>query len=85
MLSHDDIHIPACDEFLANDRVSNVVWIVQEEAIRKQKEQSLRQDFQHAEEAKARKEAMRKEAGLVEGAGEPAATGNSKLADNPTR
>ncbi|KAI1181805.1 CBP4-domain-containing protein [Nemania serpens] len=65
------------------------IWIVQEEAMRKEREQSLRQDFQHAEEAKARKEAMRKEAGLAEGTGtgtgELESTGKSKLADNPTR
>ncbi|KAJ8118673.1 hypothetical protein ONZ43_g3942 [Nemania bipapillata] len=45
------------------------IWTVQEEAIRKQKQESLRQDFQNAEEAKARQDAMRKEAGLIEGAG----------------
>ncbi|GAP92948.1 putative assembly factor cbp-4 [Rosellinia necatrix] len=45
------------------------IWTVQEEAIRKQKEEALRQDFRDAEEAKARQEAMRKEAGLIDGAG----------------
>ncbi|KAI3330682.1 CBP4-domain-containing protein [Ustulina deusta] len=42
------------------------IWTLQEEAARKQKEDSLRQDFQKAEEAKARQEEMRKEAGLQE-------------------
>ncbi|KAI2634880.1 CBP4-domain-containing protein [Hypomontagnella submonticulosa] len=41
-----------------------VVWVVQEEAARKRKEEMLRKDFLSAEEAKARKEAMRKESGL---------------------
>ncbi|KAI1392585.1 CBP4-domain-containing protein [Hypoxylon trugodes] len=40
------------------------IWIVQEEAARKRKEEMLRQDFLNAEEAKARKEALRKESGL---------------------
>jgi hypothetical protein len=60
-----------------------VVWTVQEEAIRKHKEEMLRQDFQNAEEAKARQEAMRKEAGLLRGSGELESTGKSKLTDNP--
>lgn len=59
------------------------IWVVQEEALRKQKEEALKQDFQNAEEAKARQEAMRKEAGLVKGAGELESTGKSKLTDNP--
>ncbi|KAI0099817.1 CBP4-domain-containing protein [Nemania sp. FL0031] len=46
------------------------IWTVQEEAIRKHKQESLRQDFQNAEEAKARQEAMRRETGLSESAGE---------------
>lgn len=41
-----------------------IVWMVQEEADRKKKEEMLRQDFLGAEEAKARKEALRKESGL---------------------
>ncbi|KAI0883814.1 CBP4-domain-containing protein [Annulohypoxylon maeteangense] len=40
------------------------IWTVKEEAIRKQKEDMLRQDFLNAKEAEARKEAMRKESGL---------------------
>ncbi|KAI8959723.1 CBP4-domain-containing protein [Daldinia sp. FL1419] len=40
------------------------IWMVQEEAMRKRKEDMLRQDFLGAEEVKARKEAMRKESGL---------------------
>ncbi|KAI5922326.1 CBP4-domain-containing protein [Camillea tinctor] len=40
------------------------IWTVQEEALRKKREELLRQDFANAEEAKARKEAMRKESGL---------------------
>ncbi|KAI1380021.1 CBP4-domain-containing protein [Hypoxylon crocopeplum] len=40
------------------------IWVVQEEASRKRKEDMLRQDFLNAEEAKARKEALRKESGL---------------------
>ncbi|KAI4865218.1 CBP4-domain-containing protein [Hypoxylon rubiginosum] len=40
------------------------IWMVQEEADRKKKEEMLRQDFLGAEEAKARKEALRKESGL---------------------
>ncbi|KAI0019060.1 CBP4-domain-containing protein [Xylariomycetidae sp. FL0641] len=40
------------------------IWVVQEEEARKRKEQSLRQDFANAEEAKARKEALRRESGL---------------------
>ncbi|KAI1275408.1 CBP4-domain-containing protein [Xylaria sp. FL0933] len=59
------------------------IWTVQEEAARKQKEDSLRQDFQDAEAAKARQEAMRREAGLLHGAGELESTGKSKLTDNP--
>ncbi|KAI0803544.1 CBP4-domain-containing protein [Xylaria sp. FL0064] len=59
------------------------IWTVQEEVARKQREESLRQDFQDAEEAKARQEAMRREAGLSHGAGESESTGKSKLTDNP--
>ncbi|CAJ2504545.1 Uu.00g119390.m01.CDS01 [Anthostomella pinea] len=40
------------------------IWTVQEEAVRKRKEEGLRQDFLNAEEAKSRKEALRREAGL---------------------
>ncbi|KAI1488397.1 CBP4-domain-containing protein [Biscogniauxia mediterranea] len=40
------------------------IWTVQEEALRKKREEVLRQDFAKAEEAKARKEAMRRESGL---------------------
>ncbi|KAI1334694.1 CBP4-domain-containing protein [Xylariaceae sp. FL0016] len=40
------------------------IWMVQEEAARKRKEEMLRQDFLNAEEAKARKEALRRESGL---------------------
>ncbi|KAI1411374.1 CBP4-domain-containing protein [Hypoxylon sp. FL1857] len=43
------------------------IWVVQKEAERKRKEEALRQDFLDAEEAKARKEAMRKESGLSSG------------------
>ncbi|KAI1736288.1 CBP4-domain-containing protein [Xylaria scruposa] len=59
------------------------IWTVQEEAARKYKEESLRQDFQNATDAKARQEAMRREAGLLKGAGELESTGKSKLTDNP--
>ncbi|KAI3321542.1 CBP4-domain-containing protein [Xylariaceae sp. AK1471] len=59
------------------------IWTVQEEAIRKQREEMLRQDFQNAEEAKARQEAMRKEAGILQGSSELEGTGKSKLTDNP--
>ncbi|KAI1116694.1 CBP4-domain-containing protein [Nemania sp. NC0429] len=59
------------------------IWVVQEEAIRKQKEEALRIEFQKAEEAKAIQEAMRKEAGLAEGAGKVDSTGKSKPADTP--
>ena len=41
-----------------------IVWMVQEEAARKRKEEMLRKDFLDAEEAKRRKEAMRRESGL---------------------
>lgn len=44
------------------------VWVVQEEALQKQREDALKQQFQNAEEAKARQEAIRKEAGLVKSA-----------------
>ncbi|KAJ8124269.1 hypothetical protein O1611_g9372 [Lasiodiplodia mahajangana] len=47
------------------------IWTVQEEAIRQHKQESLRQDFQNAEEAKTRQKAMRRETGLLESAGEP--------------
>ncbi|OTA56810.1 CBP4-domain-containing protein [Hypoxylon sp. EC38] len=40
------------------------IWMVQKEAERKKKEDMLRQDFLDAEEAKARKEALRRESGL---------------------
>ncbi|KAI1772749.1 CBP4-domain-containing protein [Hypoxylon cercidicola] len=40
------------------------IWVVQEEAERKKKEELLRQDFLGAEEARARKEALRRESGL---------------------
>ncbi|KAI0384343.1 CBP4-domain-containing protein [Hypomontagnella monticulosa] len=40
------------------------IWMVQEEAARKRKEEMLRKDFLDAEEAKRRKEAMRRESGL---------------------
>ncbi|KAI0838165.1 CBP4-domain-containing protein [Hypoxylon sp. FL0890] len=40
------------------------IWIVQKEAETKRKEEMLRQDSLNAEEAKARKEAMRRESGL---------------------
>ncbi|KAI2635378.1 CBP4-domain-containing protein [Xylaria nigripes] len=43
------------------------IWVVQEEAMRNQKKELLRQDFKNAEDAKARQEALRKEAGLSEG------------------
>ncbi|TGJ79948.1 hypothetical protein E0Z10_g8817 [Xylaria hypoxylon] len=59
------------------------IWTVQEEAARKYKQESLRQDFLNAEEVKARQEAMRREAGLLEGAGKLESTGKSKLTDNP--
>ncbi|KAI1328633.1 CBP4-domain-containing protein [Xylariaceae sp. FL0255] len=59
------------------------IWTVQEEAIRKHREESLRQDFQNAEEAKARQEALRKEAGLLRGGGELESTGKTKPTDNP--
>ncbi|KAI1123927.1 CBP4-domain-containing protein [Nemania abortiva] len=53
------------------------IWTVQEEAMRKQKQESLRQDFQNAEEARARQEAMRREAGLSGGAGKLDSTNRS--------
>ncbi|KAI1500008.1 CBP4-domain-containing protein [Biscogniauxia marginata] len=40
------------------------IWVVQEEAARKRREEMSKRDFASAEEAKARKEAMRKESGL---------------------
>ncbi|RYP65355.1 hypothetical protein DL770_009028 [Monosporascus sp. CRB-9-2] len=40
------------------------IWIVQEEAARKAKEEKLREDFLGAEEKKRRQEALRKEMGL---------------------
>ena len=46
----------------ANTRIT--VWTVQEEALRKQKQDMLRQAALDAKEAEARKEAMRKESGL---------------------
>ncbi|KAI0437020.1 CBP4-domain-containing protein [Xylaria telfairii] len=58
------------------------IWTVQEEAARKYREESLRQDFQNATDAKARQEAMRREAGLVQAAGEPESTAQSKPTDN---
>ncbi|KAH8166956.1 hypothetical protein CIB48_g1261 [Xylaria polymorpha] len=58
------------------------IWTVQEEAARKYREESLRQDFQNATDAKARQEAMRREAGLAQAAGEPESTGKSKPTDN---
>ncbi|KAI0600602.1 CBP4-domain-containing protein [Biscogniauxia sp. FL1348] len=45
------------------------IWAVQEDALRKKKEEMLRQDFTNAEEAKARKEAMRRESGLSSSSG----------------
>ncbi|KAH8661949.1 assembly factor cbp-4 [Xylariales sp. PMI_506] len=45
------------------------IWVVQEEAIRKARETKLQQDIKDAEEAKARKEAIRKEAGLSSNSG----------------
>ncbi|KAI0173652.1 CBP4-domain-containing protein [Hypoxylon sp. FL1284] len=45
------------------------IWMVEEEANRKKKEEMLRQDFLGAEEAKARKEALRKESGLSPNSG----------------
>ncbi|KAJ2973737.1 hypothetical protein NUW58_g8863 [Xylaria curta] len=59
------------------------IWTVQEEAIRKQRQESLRQDYLNAEDAKARQEAMRREVGLSEGAGELESTEKSKPASNP--
>ncbi|KAI1176502.1 CBP4-domain-containing protein [Nemania sp. FL0916] len=53
------------------------IWTVQEEAIRKQREESLRQDFRNAEEQKAKQEAMRREAGLGKSAGGPESTEKS--------
>ncbi len=41
-----------------------VVWVVQEEAARKARQEKLRGDLRDAEEKKARQEAMRKETGL---------------------
>lgn len=41
-----------------------IVWTVQEEALRKQKQEMLRQGLLDAKEAEARKEAMRRESGL---------------------
>ncbi|KAI1445592.1 CBP4-domain-containing protein [Annulohypoxylon stygium] len=40
------------------------IWTVQEEALRKQKQEMLRQGLLDAKEAEARKEAMRRESGL---------------------
>ncbi|KAI1801577.1 CBP4-domain-containing protein [Daldinia bambusicola] len=40
------------------------IWIAQEEAIRKRREEALQRDLLSAEEAKARKEALRNESGL---------------------
>ncbi|KAI1478282.1 hypothetical protein K445DRAFT_350057 [Daldinia sp. EC12] len=40
------------------------IWMAQEEAVRKRREEALRQEFLSAEEVKARKEALRKESGL---------------------
>ncbi|KAI1819961.1 CBP4-domain-containing protein [Xylaria intraflava] len=50
------------------------IWTVQEDAMRKRKEEMLRQDFKNAEEGKARQEALRKEAGLSTKAEEPKST-----------
>ncbi|KAI2610467.1 CBP4-domain-containing protein [Hypoxylon sp. NC1633] len=56
------------DEFVTRlkeySRSDKPIWVAQEEALRKQKQESLRQDSLNTEEAKARKEAMRKESGL---------------------
>jgi hypothetical protein len=41
-----------------------IVWIVQEEAMRKAKDDRIKQDLANAEEARKRKEALRKESGL---------------------
>ncbi|KAI0468983.1 CBP4-domain-containing protein [Xylaria cf. heliscus] len=57
------------------------IWTVQEEAARKYKEESLRKDFQDAADAKERQEAMRREAGLSQGSGEPESTAKSELTD----
>jgi hypothetical protein len=43
---------------------TSAVWTIQEEAARKFREEKLKQDTKVAEEAKARKEAMRREIGL---------------------
>ncbi|KAI2632803.1 CBP4-domain-containing protein [Xylaria nigripes] len=59
------------------------IWTVQEEALRKQREESLRQDFKDAEEVQARHEAMKKEAGLLNGAGGLECSGKSRLTNNP--
>ncbi|KAI2604788.1 CBP4-domain-containing protein [Hypoxylon fragiforme] len=56
------------DDFMtqvkADSKSSKPIWTVQEDALRKRKEDKLRQDFLDAEEAKARKESLRKESGL---------------------
>lgn len=51
---------------MANN-VCVAVWVVQEEAARKNRQERLMQDSKDAEEAKARKDAMRKESGLSAG------------------
>ncbi|KAI1436907.1 CBP4-domain-containing protein [Xylaria sp. CBS 124048] len=55
-----DDYVTRLKEYSKSDKP---IWVVQEEAMRKEKEEMLRQDFKNAEEAKARKEALRKEAG----------------------
>ncbi|KAI0393048.1 CBP4-domain-containing protein [Xylariaceae sp. FL0594] len=59
------------------------IWTVQEEAIKKQKEEALQLKLKNAEEAKKREEALKKEVGLTHGAGQLECTGKSKLTDNP--
>ncbi|KAI1149943.1 CBP4-domain-containing protein [Nemania diffusa] len=71
-----DDFVTKLKEFSKSDKP---IWTVQEEAIRKLKEESLQQDFKNVEGAKAIQEAMRKEAGLAKGAGESQSTEKSKL------
>ncbi|KAI1261636.1 CBP4-domain-containing protein [Xylariaceae sp. FL1019] len=59
------------------------IWDVQEDAMRKEKQRMLRQDYLDAQEAKARQEAMRREAGLLRGGEQLKATGKSVVTDNP--
>ncbi|KAK7751081.1 Assembly factor cbp4 [Diatrype stigma] len=66
-----DDYVTRLKEYSKSDRP---VWVVQEEAARKYREDKLREDAALVEEKKARQEAMRKEAAAVQPAGSNGST-----------